>query len=193
MALPERFDSPSTLRPPQFRLATLFLAVGSLSVLFAAMSALGAVWSTFLGFFLLLIAGHVTGNAIGTKLHGDSTLLRRSTPSATRSMAALQARNMAAVQASRAVEGLHVGRIALAVALVVGLTGAILGGLSFASIYGAHIAAGGLVLVTCSFGVLGGLAGFMVTSFVSVSRQAMSEALGPQMPARSSDARRTRD
>src|SRR5687767_7600124 len=52
---------------PQFSLRSLLLAVGLCSVLLAVMNLVGALWSTALVWFLLLVAAHVFGNAWGTR------------------------------------------------------------------------------------------------------------------------------
>ena len=57
----------------RFRLRTMLLAVTLCGVACAVMQAVGPAWSAILGFGLLLVAMHVLGNAIGTRLRDDAT------------------------------------------------------------------------------------------------------------------------
>ncbi len=56
------------LRPPRFTLRTLWIVITALCCLFAVMASLSALWSAMLLLFLCLIAAHVLGNSLGTKL-----------------------------------------------------------------------------------------------------------------------------
>ena len=69
MATARPFDeSPSALGPPRFSLRTLWLVMTLLCCLFGLMSIVGAMWSLALALFIGLVAAHVLGNSLGTKL-----------------------------------------------------------------------------------------------------------------------------
>ncbi len=61
-------DHEGPLGPPRFSLRSLFLAVTALGCLFGAMAALGSFWSLVILLFAALVAAHVIGNAVGTRL-----------------------------------------------------------------------------------------------------------------------------
>lgn len=65
--------SGGSLGPPQFGLRGLFLWVTGLSLLFGAMAWAGAIWAMMFVLAALLIAGHVGGAALATKLRDRST------------------------------------------------------------------------------------------------------------------------
>jgi len=56
------------LQPPRFTLATMMCGVIALSVLFAAMTAAGPIGGFALLLLVLAILAHVAGNAVGTRL-----------------------------------------------------------------------------------------------------------------------------
>mgnify|MGYP006908375985 FL=1 len=56
------------LEPPQFSLATMFLVVAALGVLFGLMTAVGPLGGFALLLFVLVLIAHVAGNSIGTRL-----------------------------------------------------------------------------------------------------------------------------
>ncbi|HUG70114.1 MAG TPA: hypothetical protein VMM76_20360 [Pirellulaceae bacterium] len=61
------------LKPPRFSLAMLFVAVGLCGVLFATTSYLGFYAMLLLVLFMLTVAAHVAGNAIGTQLRENGS------------------------------------------------------------------------------------------------------------------------
>ena len=66
-------DRRAGLKPPQFRLSTLFLGMTALSVLFAAMTWVGPLAALGLVLLALSIVAHVAGNAIGTRLRENGS------------------------------------------------------------------------------------------------------------------------
>ena len=160
------------LRPPQFRLATLFTVTALFSALFAVMALVGATWAIAIAFFLTLVAGHVLGNSLGTRLSNEAPGRADSPPAPLLAQPAPREHQLAANAAFQC-GSLGLGtRLAAALAAV---AGAAIGGSAFASAYWQHIDAAGVALVTCSFAVLGGLAGFMLSSFVTVLHRALSD------------------
>lgn len=65
--------------PVQFRLKTLLAVTAALSLVFAAMGRLSAVWAASLAWFLLLVAGHMAAGAMQTHatMHTSSRLRRK--------------------------------------------------------------------------------------------------------------------
>lgn len=63
-------DPQRLLRPPQFGLKFLFLAVTAVGVFLAVAQHLSPLAVGMVGFLLLSIAAHVAANALGTRLRG---------------------------------------------------------------------------------------------------------------------------
>ncbi|MGC3968527.1 MAG: hypothetical protein QM775_14450 [Pirellulales bacterium] len=63
--------------PLQFRLKTLLFVTAVAALLFAAMLRLSALWSAALLWTVLLVAGHVVANALGTRATARSPTLAR--------------------------------------------------------------------------------------------------------------------
>lgn len=61
-------ETEQAVRPPQFGLRALLLAMTAISVVLAVFVAIGPMWSALLAMSLTLIGLHVAGNAIGTRL-----------------------------------------------------------------------------------------------------------------------------
>jgi hypothetical protein len=78
--LPE--DRRPVLQPPRFGLLSLLLAIAGLSGLFAIVHYFGAYGAAIAILFVLCVAAHVVGNALGTKLRefGDTPLEVDGTP-----------------------------------------------------------------------------------------------------------------
>jgi hypothetical protein len=157
---------------PQFRLRSLMLAVTGFCVLFALMREVGPLASTGLCFFLLLIVLHVAGNALGTSLCDDASRDAAEQPRETPIAAvAAQVEN----SPSRLRERTSLGRT------VVFLTafGAALGGSlsSLAYAYWTDVQTGGLIVGSLSAAIVGGLFGFMTSSFCKMIFRAWRQAL----------------
>jgi len=158
----------SALGPPRFSLRTLLAGMSALCVLFALMAAVGTIWSLVLAFFLSLVLAHVLGNSLGTKLC---------------SRQALPAGNLPSVGVS--VEHARPSRLALRTGLHRATTYMTLGGSLLCGVFGGAglaaispgASAGAVVLGICSSAVLGGFLGFTASSFFSVARAAIREAL----------------
>lgn len=78
---PPPSEHPHDAGPPpvQFRLKTLLALTAALSLVFAAMGRLSAVWAASLAWFLLLVAGHMAAGAMQTRAtnHTSSRLRRK--------------------------------------------------------------------------------------------------------------------
>jgi hypothetical protein len=183
--LPEHDRSPlpadpdATLKPPQFTLRTLLILMAVVAVLLGVMSAVGSMWSLGVLFVLLLVAGHVAGNSLGTKLRSgaptrEAAVQRTPTqpPGAMRPRAT-GATPLAMPRRLREPTRLHWINIVLAAAGAA--AGSYYGGSALVASY-PDAPTSAFVLAYVSSGVLGGFAGFVVSSFLSVTRQALSEA-----------------
>src|ERR1700731_950167 len=63
----------AVLEPPRFTLRGLWIVITALGCLFGVMTAVGALSSAALVFFLALVAAHVMGNSLGTRLRDRSS------------------------------------------------------------------------------------------------------------------------
>lgn len=148
----------------QFRLRTLLIAVALCSAAFALMAWIGAVWSIVLLFFIALIAGHVAGNAIGTKLRGD----RPKRPPPAPKSETTENPCAAAEDPPRlgSMESLH--RMASVMTFAGGAGGALAGRIIFSQDDGSQLRTADWVLILVSFAVLGGFVAFLASSFIQV-------------------------
>jgi hypothetical protein len=168
----EPVDLPDALGPPRFTLRTMLLAVTALGCLFGVMSALGNMWSIAILLFGCLVAGHVIGNSLGTRLRDGAPRQSNRDPSDAR---------FARLPPSFADGGglsrpSRLSRITLVMTFSGAVAGAFLGGTALAAIYlDAGVPA--VALGVASSAVLGGFAGFLASSFFSVTLKAWREAL----------------
>lgn len=151
------------LHPPQFSLRALLSAVAAVSLLFAVMHAVGMIWATALAVLLLLVACHVAGNAIGTRLRDGATQASDNDPE----------RPLAA-PASRPAESSQ-GRLSQKhpicwMSLLSGGLGAVFGGLAggglVAALYWDRITIAAVTVSGLASAVLGALAGFLAACFL---------------------------
>jgi hypothetical protein len=157
---------------PQFGLRTLFIVVTLLGVLFAAVALIGALWSLAIGFSLLLVVGHVAGNAIGTRLRqqADGDHGFRMPDSAPNDLPA------EVVSGKRLTENSRLNRSVTALAILGAAIGAGVGSAALEH-FSPPLSPSGLVLGTCSSAVLGGFIAFLLGSFWSITRSAWAEAI----------------
>ena len=183
---PPNEDPDAALKPPQFTLRTLLVVMTALACLFAVMTAVGSLWSLAILLLLALVSAHVVGNAVGTKLRDRSArcpiVRHRIVPSrfATPREFALP---------KRLTEPAPLHWITLVMAGGGALAGGYFGGSALADNYPEATTAA-VVLGVVSSGVLGGFAGFATSSFLSVMRQALSEAHAGSDPHKPRAARR---
>jgi hypothetical protein len=166
---------PAVLEPPRFSLRTLLLAMTALGCLFGLLTAVGNSWSLLILFFLSLATAHVLGNSFGTKLRdGSSSLRATSTPGADAARTKLLGREL--LTPSRLSQRVGPSRVTPVMAFVGAAAGAFVGGAGLAGIY-PEAGTAAVTLGVVSSAVLGGLAGFLASSFLSVMRSAWTEAL----------------
>jgi hypothetical protein len=169
------------LRPPRFSLRTLLLVMSGLCCLFAAMAALGLLWSAVLLLFLSLVAAHVIGNSLGTRLR-DHASRQIAADRIARPRLPLQAIRPNVAAPEQLTGRAKLNRITLILTVGGALVGAELGGAGLAVVHPqASAAAVGLGVVSSA--VLAGFAGFLASSFLWVVRQALAEAHRGAAPA----------
>ncbi len=168
MNKPTRVPTPvSKEYRPQFSLRTLLCWMAGLCVLFAVLAQLPLVWALTAVWFLLLIAAHVVGNALGTRLRdvgavgpdGDAE-----PPPPAQPTRKLQPQP----EASKLHQRTPLGRVMFAVAALGACLGGSLGGNAAAFATGDSMTFSGLAVATISSGVMGALFGFLAASFLSV-------------------------
>ena len=175
--------TPAERAPFQFGLRAMFVGVALLSVLFAIMGIVGPVWSTFIVWFLLLLAAHVSGNVWGTR-----KTLRRIDDTSDGGLKGppSDAAAVTDMPAVCALPGLHRGTrlrestrlgwpmiVSTAIGIVGG--GALGATLLWLSRGGADYT--GVVLGSLSSAVVGGFLGFLASSFLAVGLNAWQEAI----------------
>jgi hypothetical protein len=170
-----RDENEFALRPPQFRLRTLFVAMAGLCVLFSLMAAIGAMGSLVLVFSLCLVIGHVAGNAIGTTLRDRASDGASRGPSGQASREAHRQARLSNRQRLR--QNTRLPRAATIVTLAGSALGALVGGAALAIANWQLITPGAVALAIGSSAVLGGFAGFLLSSFFSVFGPALREAV----------------
>ena len=161
----------SALGPPRFSLRALLAVVSVLCVLFALMSAVGTIWSLMIVFFLSLVMAHVMGNSLGTKLCSRTSRL---VPPLGAQLGNLESFEVAGPR--RLAERSGLNRATIAMTLGGATVGGIVGGTALAATY-PGASAGAVALGIISSAVLGGFFGFTASTFFSVARAALREAL----------------
>jgi hypothetical protein len=161
------------------------LAMVAVSCLMAVGTAVGMTLSLAMLFFVGLITAHVLGNSLGTKLRdrattsfaGDGPL-----DEAERTKAPVL-KLPANLAPGRLGQHKQLSRVAPAMAGGGAVLGAFVGGTLSALIY-PEAGAAAIALGVCSAAVLGGLGGFLASSFVTVILGAWREALKASEPHR---------
>jgi len=170
--LPAR-EPDATLRPPQFTLRTMMIVTLLVAVLVSVMTAVGTVWALGILFFVLLIAAHVVGNAVGTRLRDRATT--RPEVAAEMRRAASQGKSVVMHGPSRLGQHRRLHWFTRVLTVAGALTAGYFGGVALAAAYPDATTAA-VWLAHLSSGVLGGLAVFIVTAFLMIVRQMLSEA-----------------
>ncbi len=155
------------------------MVVAAFGALFAVMQAVG-LFASFVLFFLLgLIAAHVIGNALGTRLRDEASRLAQAGGNAADPP---PASGVLPVKppASQLTECRRLPRRLFGIATLGAVLGGVAGGALITAVAWQDITVAGITLGVCSSAVLGGLAGFLASSFYTVARAAWREALGEQ-------------
>lgn len=159
----------SPRRPLQFSLRTLFLFVAAVACVCGLVTTVSPMWSIMIGWFVLLVIGHVLGNWWG------STLGRQPTPSE-QCAERPAAEPISFAPASRLRHHVVLGR---AMFVSAGLSAVVGCGLGVLFVLDRPESPTwiGLLVGSASAGVIGGLFGFLVSAFLSVGLRALREAM----------------
>ena len=175
----EPVDRRDALGPPRFTLRTLLLVVTALGCLFGVMAALGSSWSILILLFGCLVAGHVIGNSLGTRLRDGAPRYEKLARASFD--ARIAAQHAPATQGGGLSRRVRLSRITLVMTFGGASAGAFLGGTGLAAIY-TEAGAAAVALGVVSSAVLGGFVGFLTSSFLSVTLKAWREALAQADP-----------
>lgn len=161
------------LPPPQFGMATLLWAMAVLCVVFAVLGAAGPVAALVVVFFCIAVFAHVAGNALGTKLKENGSR-RAAKPTPRDRSADLSHEHYA--PATNLGEKASLG-ITTFITTLVGMTlGGVVGGGLLTVFNWEKIVWPSIAVAAIASGVLGGLAGFLASSFVHVMIEAHVQA-----------------
>ncbi len=162
--------SPPRERPPQFSLRALFGLVAVVAVICFLATTVSALWAAIIGWFLLLVVGHVLGNWLGTTIRG-----RPMPPEQTAERPADEP--LVFAPTGRLWHHVILGRAMFISAGLSAVVGCVLG-IVFVLGRPQQPSWTGLVVGAASAAVLGGLLGFLVSAFLSVGLCALHEACG---------------
>ncbi len=182
------FESSARLREPhllKFRLRQMFLVVTLLSVLSALVAMTNGPWQWLIVFTALMVAAHVLGNLIGTRLRDTSGEVIRWRSADSRQAPdhphTTSPSDLASLPLPPNTNLANFGR------LVRGLKWFLLGGLTLGFILGITVLAltighrigwAGWVVGTISGAVLGTWLAFLAVSFTTIARDAWRQAHG---------------
>ena len=182
-------QSPAPPREPhllRFRLRQLFFMVTMLSVLCALLVLTDGPWPLVIGVTAALVAAHVFGTLVGTRLRDTSQVLvhwRAANPNLTddaprADLHPTEASRSALPPRSPLANHGRVSHWPQWSLLVGALSGVVFGGAFLALIIGNSIGWAGWAVGTLSCGVLGAWAAFLASSFGSIARHAWRHAHG---------------
>lgn len=168
--MPAPRSNPQLAPPLQFRLRTLLAAMAIVGVMLAVAVRLEATWSLVLFWSLVLVAAHVVGNAFGTKqrrrTHSADDAASEQTPPA-----AIVFAPATPLRASTSL-----ARSMLIATSAGAVLGAVLGMSWLLWAYFAELGTLGVAVGACSGALLGGLAGFLASSFIGIAGRAFRHA-----------------
>ena len=153
------------LRPPQFSISSLIALVTIVALVLALADVLGAYGTFWLVIFLVAVAAHVAGNALGRQLkeHGNRPLDGRA-PTATPTRRTVRYAPRTRLSDYGA---LGFGTVALTTIGVV--ASAVGGGYWLVHSMGDHFTISTLLVALIAFAVLGGIWSFLMVGFISVA------------------------
>ena len=164
------------LRPPQFRLSTLLLLVTGLAAVFASFGLVGSWGTPLLILLILCVVAHVAGAKIGARLreNGNRPVDEAGRPLPRRPRQPLAAHQFA--PATRLSRRYALGLPILIITALGILLGALLGGGGLAWLNWEKANAVSIAFGAVASGVLGGIFGFWIGSFIQVTTTAGLEA-----------------
>ena len=172
------------LKPPQFSLRTLLLAVTLLAVIFALFNVLPPLVMAGLIFLLITMLAHVAGNAIGMRLRDSGSRYAAEQAAGRDQFAAGSgSATSAAAPQTQLSRRQSLGWPVLAATATGLLAGGGGGGLWTAYSSGPQVAVLNIAVGAVAFAVLGGLAAFLTFSFTQVGVGALRQALASRPSA----------
>ena len=157
-------DEPNSTRPlppPRFSLRTLAFAITAICVLLALWREMQPLPWAMVVLTLLVIAAHVAGNALGTRLRDG---LPKTSATHSPSPIAVRTEHFAPVSNLSGKQPLGwLMPIALGLGVAAGMIG---GGVFMWRVYGAALDRLAIGITLLAFGVLGGISMFLLSSFV---------------------------
>ena len=176
------------LQPPQFKLRTLLLAMAAICGLLTVMVAIGMAWALGLLMLVLLVGAHVAGNAIGTQLRDGTDQSPGTTATAVDPFSVLSTAQISAatewksIKTSRMQEKLPISWMFLLLAAAGAIAGGIFGGLLVFSLYGEQLSWVSASIAIIALGIIGGIATFVIGTFIDMARRVWSDAARDQSP-----------
>lgn len=171
------------IAPFQFRLRTMLVVVAAASGLLALMQIIGAVWSSILVWFLLLVAVHVTANVWGTRVAPRAS--RAPGEAAVPAFPLQDERRPSPVSGGvRLRESCRPGWPMLVATGIGTLVGGGLGSVALVLLSLESAGYCGVILGSFSAAAVGGFLGFLASSFAEVAFRAWKEALETASPRR---------
>lgn len=171
-------DLRSGLRPPQFRLRTLFVGVALLCALLAVAKLLSPAAVLVLIVIVLSIVAHVAGNALGTQLRdrGNRRLNSPSSPSPHHPQTPPTLTQEHFAPASKLSSRYSLGLIVIPFIVVGSIGAAVGGGFWLANTVREKATLANMSLGIGAFAVIGGILGFLSGTFLKVMITANVEA-----------------
>lgn len=174
-------EQPAALSSPlQFRLRTMFVLVAATGGLLAVMQLIGAVWSSILVWFLLLVAVHVTANVWGTRVAPRAA----QAPSEVAEPAFARQPHWPSPVAG-GVQLRESCRPGWPMLIATGAGALVGGGLGSAALILLSLESAGyfgVILGSFSAAAVGGFLGFLASSFAEIALRAWKEALETASP-----------
>jgi DNA-binding transcriptional MerR regulator len=158
-------------RPPQFSLRALLGLVAVAAVICFLATVVSALWAVIIGWFVLLVIGHVLGNWLGRTIGRKPV-----TPEQTAERPSSD-QPLVFAPPSRLWHRAILGRAPFVSAGLSAVLGSVLG-IAFVLNRPEPPSWTGLVVGALSAAVIGGLLGFLVSSFLTVGLRALHEACG---------------
>ena len=163
-------DLQGGLSPPQYGMRHLLLFMFVVALLLVAIKTLDPILAFSLILLALSVFAHVAANAIGTKL-------RDSRPASIAPQGTAQkAEQHHFAKTTELSERQPLGLLMRIITGISALAGAIVGGWFLANLAGDKATVANVMLATLSCGVLGGLFGFWLSSFLQIAISAVWEA-----------------
>jgi hypothetical protein len=179
-------ETPRLLEPPRFTLRALLGWVTALCALLALLVSLprGLAWVA--GGLAALIAAHVLGNSLGTRLRALGRGSQDRMPPDRPIAPASPIQSAPPLPVTRLGEKHRLSRTMPIATAAAATLGAVVGGLLLAWFNHPQGTVPGMVLGGLSCGFLGGFAGFLASSFLEIFGRAWNEAaaLAPDPPRR---------